>query len=557
MIKHVVEAPHSAPAASSAATAADIHSQEQNSTARPTPAADSLATSTLANALGQGAFIITGFILPRVLSESIGVQRLGIWDFGWSISAHLMLVGGGMMSVVSRDVARLAVTGDTAELRRVVSSCFFLFSCLAALVAALTAAFVYWLPQMLPTLPESLWNEGRWAVALLGLSVFVRFPLHVFNGIITGYQRYVLQNGIVTGCHFATVAAAIVVALLGHGIVMMAWMYVLGEVLAGLLKLYYARVLCDRWRIAPRYVDLGAIARVASFGGKTLLQAASRVLMYQSNTMLVGYYLGVEALAIFSRPRSLVLSLEKTFAKMAIVFTPRASAAQARGDQQELRQMLINSTKYSLLVTLPGVIALIILADPLLHVWMGAHFAHGAVLGILAAGHLATYSQRGVYFILVGMGKHGWPAFLELLASLAAIALTALLVEVFGLGLLGAAIGMVAPLTIVHALILPVLACRLLQLSPMTIARESLGTPLLLSAPLAITLLLIRMIPTESDWVTLALAAVVGGAVYLGLLWRFVPRVRKVIRRRRQASTAKPNEDVALNGAMDQPDVWR
>lgn len=533
--------------------AADAEKGASAARARPSAPTESLTASALSNVIGQGAFIITGFILPRVLNDYIGVARLGIWDFGWSISAHLMLVGGGMMSVVSRDVARLATTGDELELRRVVSSCFLMFTVLAGVVAALTATCVVWLPQMLPSLAPELWHEGRWAVALLGLSVVVRFPLHVFNGIITGYQRYLLQNAIVTGCHFATVAAAIIAALLGGGIVTISLMYVLGEVLAGALKLYYARRLCNRWRISMRYFDRGTMVHVAKFGAKTLLQAASRVLMYQSNTMLIGYYLGVESLAIFSRPRSLVLSLEKTFAKMAIVFTPRASAAQARGDHDELRQLLVNSTKYSLLITLPGVIALIVLAEPLLHVWMGDKFANGIVLGILAAGHLATYSQRGVYFILVGMGRHGWPAFLELLASLAAIGLTAFLVQVLGWGLVGAAIGMVAPLTLVHAIILPWLACRTLQLSPWAIARDSFRKPVLLSAPLAVVLIVIRALPLPNDWATLGMAALFGGATYFGLLWRYVPRVREILkRRRRKRREPEPEaarDDAELTGA--------
>lgn len=494
---------------------------EARSSAASAARSPSVAGNVAANVVGQFVFVLSGFVLPRLVFDRIGVEMLGVWDFGWALVAHLTLVGGGVLSAVSREVAQYTGNHDVARLRNVISTCFVLFTVVGVIVAGVTATAAAFVSVFLPGLSPAAVADARWVVVLLGLSAAVHFPFHVFNGVITGHQRYVLHNVIMSGTHVATIAGVLAVLLLGLGLPAMAGVYLLGELAAGGIKLYFARRICPEWRIARRYVTRDMLRHVLTFGGKTFLRSVSTVVLYQTNLIFVGYFLGVESVALFARPRSLVRSVDRIIQKVAMVFTPRASHLQASGDPGALLQSMHQATQYILYVALPSVLLLALLGGPLIEVWMGGKFADGMLIAVLAVGHLAMFAQRGAYHVLMGMARHGWPAFAEFVASLVGIGLTVLLVGYFKLGLLGAALGLVVPMTLVNLFVTPIYACRVLDASPLRFWYRAAAKPLLLAVPFGAVLVLTRLLLAAGPLLTVAVGVAAASVVYLVLLWQF------------------------------------
>lgn len=475
----------------------------------------------LAYAAGQLVFILTGFIMPRLIHDRTGVEMLGVWDFGWSIVSHMVLVGGGMMSAVSRHVARHPVTRDVDALRRLISSCFALFSGLGCAVMLIMGLTAVWLDGWLPDLPAAQVAHGRWVIVLLGLATAVRFPFHVFNGIITGYQRFVLHNLIASAAYLGGILSGLFLLLTGFGVAGLSAGILAGEVGGGVTKLVFARRICPDWRIRPRYVSLQTIREVFHFGSKLLFATAARVMLYQTNTLIVGRLLGVEAIAVFARSRSLVLLLDSLAVKITSVFSPRASQLDAARDRRGVRDTLHLATEYSLFVVLPGVLTLVILGGPLLMVWMGAGFAESGLLAVLALGHLAMLSQRGTYAVLIGLNHHGRPAFYDFCAALLAIALAMLLMGPLQLGLTGAALAIAIPITLSSWLVLPWYACRVLNVSIWQYFVYSSLRPVLLNIPVAIVMMAFRL----TDLAPLPMVAGglgIAGIVYAALFVGFV-----------------------------------
>jgi len=505
----------------------------------------SLAINATAGALGQVVYLLTGFVLPRLLNDRLGTEMLGVWDFGWSMVAHLMLVSLGMTAAVNRNVARFTGTGDIAELRSLTSTCFMLFMACAAVVVAATLGIAHLVPRLLTGLSPELFDDARWVVLLLGLSIALRFAVHVCTGIITGYQRYVLHNLIGSGAYFASTVLMVIFLLSGYGVVAMAASFLGGEAVAGALRVWFANRICPHWRISPRYIRRATVKHVVAFGGKTLLGSVSRVLLYQTNTVLIGYYLGAEALAIFARPRSLVLAFDRILRRVVMVLTPRASQLQALGDNRAIAETLSMVTRYSLFLAVPIVATFIILGEPLLQFWMGDKFVEGGliVLVILAAGHLASFAQRGAYSMLMGMARHGLAAATELGGAVLGIVLALIFLGPLHLGLVWAAVALVLPLTLVNGLLLPAIACKVVGLPLRSYIHGTLVKPLVLTAPYAVILLIVRALPLRESYWTLLVALSGGGTLYVWLLWRYaldpalrrrlVSSIRRIVNKRR------------------------
>lgn len=486
------------------------------------PRGESLLHSIGANVAGQAVFVLSGFIVPRLINDRIGVTMLGVWDFGWSMVAHLMLVSGGMLSAVSRDVARFPATRDVGALRSLASSCAALFGALALVVLGLTGVTAFGLPWFLTSLPAEALYESQLALWLLGAGTAARFVFHVFNGVITGYQRFVLHNAIQSGSYLAGVVFGVVGVLLGGGLAWMAGGYLAGEVLAGLLKARYARRICPELRIDPRDVRLATLRHVFNFGGKTMLGAISRTMLYQTNALLVARFLGVEAIALFARCRSLVMLLDTLVQRVVAVFAPRASEADARDDRAGVRELFHQAAETSNFVVLPGVAALLILGGPILHAWMGDSFSNVNVLALLAIGHLPMLAQRGTYYVLIGLHRHGLPAAFELLASLVAITLSYLMLAQWRLGLTGAALAIILPLAISNWLVLPLYVSRLLGISLSDMAVRAFRRPLIAVAPAVVVFGLFALLELPSDALRVLLALLIGGGLYLVIVARLM-----------------------------------
>ena len=72
--------------------------------------------------LSQLVFIFFGFVLPRMIDESIGQVALGVWDFGWAIVHYLSLTMLGIGSSVNRYVARYRAAADWHSMSSSMSS---------------------------------------------------------------------------------------------------------------------------------------------------------------------------------------------------------------------------------------------------------------------------------------------------------------------------------------------------------------------------------------------------------------------------------------------------
>ena len=480
-----------------------------------------VARNVITNWLWYGLVVISGFLLPRFIDTYEGKELLGVWDFSWSLVFYLSLLAVGLVSAVNRNVARHRATQDWDALNKTVTVCLGLLSGSFVVSLGLIVLFVGLVPRALPDSSPDVIHTAQWVVALLSISAALKFPLSVFNGIITGYERYDLLN-LIRGIRDALLLATMIgVLMLGYGLTAVALATLVAEVLADLVKLVLVPRLCPHLRISPRYWSWRTAKEMLAYGGKTLLQATARGGLYHTNSLLVAFFLGPGTLAVYSRQRSLLMHATRFLNQYSIVFIPSSSSLHARQDLGGLRELLIHSSRYGFFAALPIVTLFIVMGGPLLQLWMGPNYAAPTVLTILAAGHILSLAQPSVFSVLMGMGCHGLPAVLELGVTICSIIAGYLVLAVFDGGMESAAYTVAIPLTIGSGLILPLYACRLLGMNPVKYAMQVLPGPLLAVLPFAACLVIARLVwPTPL--VALGAGAGGGGIVIALIYWRWV-----------------------------------
>lgn len=507
---------------------------ELNGQAADLTGQDRMVRNVLISWICHFVFIAGGFVLPRVVDHNLGQDALGVWDFGWSLIGYFNLVQLGISTSVSRYVAKYRSVGDVVGVNSIVSSVSCVFLVVGAIVLGLTAAAVLALPALLSHQLAAFLGDARWVVLFLGASLAVQIVSAGFGGVMTGCHRWDLQNYVYAGSYAATLAAMTVVLFLGGGLPALALVNLCGEVVHRALRVVLAyrvypplrpRLALARWSVAKQTV---------TFGGKSFLPTAAEMLLNQTVCILIFAALGPAALAVYSRPKSLVRHANRLIGKFAYVLMPTAGSLQAMNEEDRLRSLLVKSTRYGAFLALPMVLVLVVLGGPILRIWMGPGYERGLVLAVLAAGGLASMVQMPALSILSGMNAHGRPGLAKLAASGLAVVAAVVAVRLLGWGLLGAAVAVAVPIALVDGIYLPVYTCRRLKLRLSRYLAESLGLPVFCAIPFALCLIGARVLFPARPIPAVASAAAAGAAILTVLYWRnALPQSlkRKIVRR--------------------------
>jgi O-antigen/teichoic acid export membrane protein len=483
---------------------------------------NSIAGGVIYNWSGQAVFALSGFVLPRMISDRLGQETLGLWDFAWSLVVYTGLLGFGVAAAASRYVAHFRQLRDWEKLSRIISSCAALLT-LSFAGGVVMIGVLVWLTPTLANIddPRQI-HETQWLVAILGLAGAILLPLSLYNGILTGCQRFDLKNTIRCGCHIVAFGTMAALLYTGRGLIAMAVVYLLAETFTGVANVVGAKRLCPELKISPSLVRVKEIRNVLRFGAKSMVQPIGRMALYQTSGLIVSYFLGPAVLAVYARQRALVMFATRFMEKYGNVFTPAASRLAAKGDLAALRKLLIDAGRYGFLVTLPIVAVMVILGSQVMRLWMGAQYVAPWVLAILAVGHLGSLAQRGAFKILMGLDSHGRASIWEFVVALASAVVGIVFVGVLGWGIEGAALAVGAAATIGGGIVPPVIACRRLDLSVATYTREVLMLPVLVLLPFVAWLLLVHTVFHHNVWLILGLGLGGGGIVLAATYWRFV-----------------------------------
>lgn len=462
--------------------------------------------------------IASGFILPRFIDRYQSREILGAWDFAWSIVFYVELMALGIRGAISRYTARYRAVEDWRSMNETVNSCLLMLILCGALGFAGVTVFCEFLPTVVKTTAPATLSTAYWAVMILSLKAALQLPGSVFNAVITGCERFDTLN-VIRGIRDAAILITdIVVLVCGGGIVAMAVVVLIGELLGDLAKFLAARRLCPKMELSPGLFRISVCRTMIGFGGKALLRDIGRSGLYHMNLVFVTSFLSMDMTAVFARQRSLVMHLMRFMRQYAQVFMPTTSALDAHDARESTRRLLVQSSKFGMYVTLPIVTLLVVMGDHLVRLWMGPDYVATGVLVVLALGHALAVGQSGVYSILMGVDSHGWPALYELMAAGASIIMTFVWLS-FGGGLEAAAWSIALPVTIAGGIATPLHACRCLDLSAARYFREVLVGPTLASIPLAACLGSSRFLFESEHGTALIAGIAAGGALTSAIYW--------------------------------------
>lgn len=477
---------------------------------------------------GYLVVVVAGFVMPWFIDRRLGTELLGVWDFAWSTVSYFGLVQMGIVGGVNRYVALHRAEGDVAGINRTVSSVTAVLLLMATVMVLLTIAAFMGLPFMVRGGLKLHLSEIQWVVAILGFEMAIATALSAYGGVLTGFHRWKIYTVIQSIGSAISLLLMITVILFGGGLVALALAHCLGETFTGILRLILAHRTCAGLKVRMAFVDWPTARNMMGFGTKAFIPQLSDLLLNQTTSILIAAHFGPAALALFSRPRNLVMQSRTLIHKMAAVLVPAASSLQAQASPVELQDLFVKATRYSAFLMLPVTVFLSVMGGPLLHVWMGPTYANSLLVLVIALGYSSFIVQLPVMALLGGMNVHGKPGAAHFIASLITVLLVFVAIGPLNLGLVGVAIASTVPLAVVYSIWVPLYAARQLGIPFGCYLRRAYALPIGLSVGLTACLLPIRILLADRPILAVLAASGVSAAILIPIYWaKVVPNSLK------------------------------
>lgn len=415
---------------------------------------------TVWNLLGQGLPLAVSVVSVPVLVRHLGEARFGVLGLAWALAGYFSVMDLGLGRSTTKFVAQSLSRRKHQLAARVASLGLLTHAALGAGAAALLAGFSGWLVQAL------IGSGGEVAAEALGAFYWVAWSLPFvllaagLRAVLEGGGRFDVVNLIRIPASSLNFLLAAVVAALGYGLeTILAWLLVLRVATCALSFAIVPKVIPGlRWSLRGDGVPLGELARYSAWVG---LANLINPFVFHFDRFLLGAMKGVVAVAHYTAPfelvtRMLILpgaasgALFPTFSAVSLAAASgggRASGGSTvsagstvsrggtasgegaaskggtgsgegaasgkgglQGDGGGWRLMRRSVWVVGVVLALPAAV-LVVFADELLHLWLGAGFAAEAAgaLRILAVGVLVNGLAHMPYSYLQGVGRPDLP----------------------------------------------------------------------------------------------------------------------------------------------------
>lgn len=435
------------------------------------------------NYLGYFFEAAVNLALVAYIVRRVGVVDYGIYLFALSLAEQVGLLEFGLPSILSQTYIAEGSRSGLAGVSRLISTAFS-FSVLlgaAALSACLGLAALLPGPFHISAAKVLL---GREALVLAGAWMFLIIPTAPLQLVFESWHRFDTLNKIQMLLGVLRAVATVGLLEAGYGILALMWVQVglagvrpvllwaLMPAQTGGLRLNL--LLWDWSRLRPVLRS----ARWASLDG-LLWRLGMRM-----DLLIVSVLVSMRGVAIYGVGSKLPVYLSFLVGRGVNVIFPALAEHHTGGDLESLQRLFVTTCRLALTALFPIVLTLVVFADTVVQVWVGAQYEGAAtVMRWLLIAALVEGVAAPADRVLYARDQARVAARISVVENLFNFGLSCLLVFPFGLA--GPAVGSAVARVLGSLRWVAAAACRAAELAPKRLASilvKDNGVPALVSS---------------------------------------------------------------------------
>ncbi|MBC7482382.1 MAG: oligosaccharide flippase family protein [Rhizobacter sp.] len=426
------------------------------------------------------AEILVAFSLTPFIILKLGAAAYGVWSLMIGVIGYMGLVDVGLRGSVGRYINHYLARAESRALNEVVSTSFAVLTGLALIAGLLAIGLAENFQTVFPKTPPELLDDIRVSLPLLALGLWLSFVSAILGNLLSAKEAMYLANGFGLLTLAARTGGVVWVLLNGHGIVGLVLVNLAASLLSNALMIWTVRRVFGHQ--TPRVFGFSRerLFEMWRFGIASFISRTASTMANDSAPIIGMWILGPEAVAIYSVALTLTQNARRLQDLANAAIFPSVMRAGALRDMAGLRALYLRFMDISFAIGSLVFIALIVFSGDFLNLWVGHQYASGAaVISILSIGYLLQGIASTGPLALQSLDRIGVTVKIGIAESVACVALTALLPGMFGLGLLGMALGSTIPRLVSNLALYPPLSIdamgdELKRLLPRAIGRNLL-----------------------------------------------------------------------------------
>lgn len=418
-----------------------------------------LIQNIFSNYLGFGVSSLVTLLLTPFLIRHLGSSQYGVWILLSTLVAYFQLLEFGLMPSIIRFVSFHRARDEKCEVEAVIGSAFSPLIVLSLLTLPVTYVAAEISPAIFNLDGTDSATFAR-AIWLLGFTAILSYFKRMFHAVIEGYQRFDLLN--LCSASGSVIGALAMVYCVKQGGGILSLMMVLMAQTA-YETLCEVAVLAKVFQIKPNPFNFrkDLFKKIFGYSYYAYLIDIAGSISYRIDTIVIGLFLPMTAVAFYSIGTRIAGFLEKAVNPLINTFFPLASELHTAGNRESLQKVLLNGTRTSILIITPGLIIGYAYGGDLIRWWVGPEFIPSSlpVLRIFLAVVFLSVFEATASRVLLGTGEVRFNANVSLYSALANLILSLSLVKYYGI--VGVALGTLIPSFVSNFLVSVPYTCRL------------------------------------------------------------------------------------------------
>ena len=266
---------------------------------------------------------------------------------------------------------------------------------------------------------------------VFGLQVAFELIVQGAGYCLEGLQRLDLSRGADALRRTVVAVATAAVALGGGGLRGVAWAAAVGTAVGAVAAVAILRARGGRM---PVVLHRGDAREMVGYAGTVAALNGVGVLNRTMNRLVVGWVLGPAAVALVEIATQIQNAALAVLTSTSYVALSSSSWVFERRDHARLTELALLGTKYSMLATVPLAVLAAVLAEPLVHLWVGDRYDDAAGLVVLGLAYVVMASPVALAsYVLQGVGQAKTVLWASLPGAAVNLVASFVLVEVVGI----------------------------------------------------------------------------------------------------------------------------
>lgn len=365
-----------------------------------------LVKNALANLARGSAAAVVALLLPPLLVRHMQPSSYAVWVLALQAAAYVAYLDFGLQTAVGRYIAFANEKRDVALRDGVFSTALAGLIIAGALGFLLVAGIAIAAHRIFPSVPPDLLTPFRITMLIAGAGTALALPGSAWSGIFVGLQRYevpALANG--TGKLLLAIGL-IWAAITGKSLVLMAMIMAATNLYSYGLQFLVQRRIAPEIHFRRSLITRPLVKELLGYCSSLSVWSFSMLLVSGFDLILVGRF-EFSAVIPYSVSSTLITFLAGVQIAIFGVIMPHAAELYAQENSKALGRLLIKTTEVGVLLLLLTGLPLIVMATPIIRLWIGSQFAEegGKILIILVIANMVRLANIPYSSILVGMGQ--------------------------------------------------------------------------------------------------------------------------------------------------------